>query len=403
MSRRPKHSARRAPCSLPARQERRRVRLLQLSTSSEILFLHLPNAAAADMLKWLAERTRALPSPAATARRTNRESTFPWMYVGFGLAIFAALYALANWGEDSASEQRPIASKGSVSTIPFDGQRAFGYLRDLCAIGPRVAGTEGMQRQQTYLQSHFEKLGAKVTRQPFLARHPQTGKSTQLANLIVEWHPDRQERLLLCAHYDTRPFPDQDPFDKQGIFLGANDGASGTALLCELGNVISKIDTRYGIDFVLFDGEELVFDGARDPYFLGSEHFAREYAANPPAHRYQCGILLDMVADANLQILPELNSKRTPAQRQIVNQVWSIARELGVREFLFGNGHEIRDDHLPLNEIAKIPTIDIIDFDYPAPRSPSYWHTTRDVPENCSPQSLAKVGWVIKTWLERYK
>jgi hypothetical protein len=123
----------------------------------------------------------------------------------------------------------------------------------------------------------------------------------------------------------------------------------------------------------------------------------------PPAHRYKCGILLDMVADAQLQLFPEENSKRTPAQRQVLNEVWGIAKELGVREFLFGRGHEVRDDHLALNEIAKIPTIDIIDFDYPAPRMPSHWHTTRDVPENCSPLSLAKVGWVIKTWLERQK
>jgi glutaminyl-peptide cyclotransferase len=174
-------------------------------------------------------------------------------------------------------------------------------------------------------------------------------------------------------------------------------------LLCELGHSIPELKTGFGIDFVLFDGEELVYDGNRDPFFLGSEHFAREYVANPPGHQYRCGILLDMVGDAQLQLYRETNSMRTPAQRQIVNDIWAIARELGVREFLNGPGHEVRDDHLPLNEIARIPTIDIIDFDYPAARGVNYWHTTQDVPEKCSPQSLAKVGWVVKTWLERVK
>jgi len=140
-----------------------------------------------------------------------------------------------------------------------------------------------------------------------------------------------------------------------------------------------------------------------DPYFLGSEHFAHEYIANPPGHRYRAGVLLDMVGDAQLQLPWEVNSMRTREQKQIVNDIWGIARDLGVREFLTRSGPEVRDDHLALNDIAKIPTIDIIDFEYPTPRGVSYWHTTQDVPEKCSPLSLAKVGWVLKTWLERQK
>jgi len=174
-------------------------------------------------------------------------------------------------------------------------------------------------------------------------------------------------------------------------------------LLCELAQSMPTLKTKYGVDFVLFDGEELVFDRNRDPYFLGSEHFAREYVAKPPPYQYKCGVLFDMVGDAQLQIYRETNSMRTPQQRQIVNDIWGIARELGVREFIATSGHEIRDDHLALNDIAHIPSIDIIDFDYPNARGQGYWHTTQDVPEKCSPLSLAKVGWVTKTWLERVK
>jgi glutaminyl-peptide cyclotransferase len=339
----------------------------------------------------------------AKNRVSPRAASFPWSYVVLASICLIALLALAINNNTTEAWQRPATSKLKQADIPFGGDRAYQYLKDICAIGPRVSGTEGMARQQAYLKSHFEKLGGRVTLQEFNARHPQTGQDVHLANLIVQWHPDRKDRVLLCAHYDTRPFPDQDPVDRRGQFVGANDGASGTALLCELANMMPELKTKVGVDFVLFDGEELVYDGNRDPYFLGSEHFAREYIASPPAYRYRAGVLLDMVGDAQLQLLREVNSMRTPQQKQIVNDIWGIARDLGVREFLFGQGHEVRDDHLALNEIAKIPTIDIIDFDYPVARGVSYWHTTQDVPEKCSPLSLAKVGWVLKTWLERLK
>lgn len=325
----------------------------------------------------------------------------------FGIVVtalcVAALAGLAVWNVPGGAGQRPAVSKLQLSDIPFDGQRAYAHLKALCALGPRPSGSEGMRRQQAYLQAHFEQLGGRVQFQRFTARHPLSGQPVEMANLIVEWHPDRKERILLCTHYDTRPLPDQDPVDPQGIFLGANDGASGTALLCELGQAMPALQGRYGVDFVFFDGEELVYDGARDPYFLGSQHFAREYVAQPPAHRYVWGVLLDMVGDAQLQIYREVNSLRTPAQRELVRQIWQVAQELGVREFIPATRHEVRDDHLPLNEIARIPTIDIIDFDYPTLRGPSYWHTTQDVPEKCSPLSLAKVGWVLQRWLEQLR
>lgn len=326
-----------------------------------------------------------------------------WWYLPLAVGCAVGLGTLAWWGRPAGSGQRPGASRLTLADIPFNGQRAYDHLKDLCAFGPRISGSEGMRRQQAYLKAHFEALGGRVRLQPFSARHPLTGQPVELANLIVEWHPDRKERVLLCTHYDTRPLPDQDPIDPRGIFLGANDGGSGTALLCELGRAMPSLSGRYGVDFVFFDAEELVYDGARDPYFLGSQHFAREYAAQPPAHRYVWGVLLDMVGDAQLQIYREVNSLRTPAQRELVRQIWQVAAELGVREFIPATRHEVRDDHLPLNEIAKIPTIDIIDFDYPAPRGASYWHTTQDVPEKCSALSLAKVGWVLRQWLTQLR
>jgi len=317
--------------------------------------------------------------------------------------ICLALLGFALWNNGSlAWSQRPADSRLKLADIPVNGERAYGYLKDICALGPRVSGTPGMQKQQELLKSHFEKLGGRVTLQAFEARHPLEGTKVPMANMLVEWHPERKDRILFCCHYDTRPFPDEDPVNTRGVFVGANDGASGAALMMELAHDMAALKCRYGVDFLLFDGEELVYRQS-DPYFLGSEEFARSYVANPPAHKYKWGVLVDMIGDAQLQIFREENSMKSLPTRQLVADIWGVARDLGVKEFVSVTRYEIRDDHLALNSVARIPTIDIIDFEYPTARGPNYWHTTQDIPENCSALSLAKVGWVLRTWLERVK
>jgi len=256
-----------------------------------------------------------------------------------------------------------------------------------------------MEAQQKLLADHFEKLGAKVEFQRFRAKHPSGQGEVPMANLIVRWNPDRKERILLCAHYDTLPYPMRDPVDRQGVFVGANDGGSGVALLMELGREIAQgadstlRDAPVGIDFVFFDGEEYIFD-ERDEFFLGSSHFAREYVRSKPPYRYRWGVLLDMVGDRDLQIFEEQHSVRWRDTRPLVGQIWGTAARLGVRDFIPAMKYDIRDDHVPLHDIGKIPVCDIIDFDYPA------WHTRADTVEQCSALSLAKVGWVLQEWLK---
>lgn len=287
-------------------------------------------------------------------------------------------------------EGKAEAAAPRYTEIPFDGAAAMAHLESLCKIGPRPSGSEGMRVQQDALEKYFTGLGAKVVRQKFQARHPLDGSAVELANLIISWNPDSRERFLLCAHYDTRPFPDRDPVNPRGKFVGANDGAAGTAILMELGRHMAALKSRRGVDFVLFDGEELVFS-ERDRYFLGSEYFAQNYRADPPTHRYRQGVLLDLVGDKDLHLPQEQYSVRyAPA---VVGDVWGIARRLNVAEFHQVLGQAVRDDHLPLNEIAHIPTADIIDFDYP------HWHTEGDLPDKCSAGSLEKVGRVVHEWL----
>lgn len=280
---------------------------------------------------------------------------------------------------------------------PLDALRAFRYLEQICAIGPRPSGSPGMLKQQELVQRHFEQLGGKVHLQKFHARNPLGGANMALANVIVEWHPERQERILLCAHYDTRPLPDRDPDPAQrraGVFIGANDGASGVAVLMELAHLVPELDGNIGVDFVLFDAEELVYVDGRDPYFLGSTWFARQYSRQPPPHKYRWGVLLDMVGDRNLEVYQEQHSVAWRDTRPLVKEIWATAGRLNIDEFIPRAKYKIQDDHLPLRNIGKIPTCDIIDYDY------VYWHTTMDTPQQCSPASLAKVGWVVYEWLK---
>ena len=264
-----------------------------------------------------------------------------------------------------------------------------------------MSGSEGMLQQQELIYQHFDGLGGKVSYQRFTTSHPLSGKELPLANMIVEWRPEAKERILLCAHYDTRPLPDRDPNPRRarkGVFLGANDGASGVALLMELGHHVKYLPEGYGLDFVFFDAEELVYYDHRDPYFLGSTYFAEQYRDKPPQFRYVSGLLFDMVADAKLSIYQEGYSVSWPATREIVKEVWNTAQRVGVKEFIPRARQPIQDDHLPLNRIANIPVIDIIDFEYPDP-SNRYWHTTSDTPGRCSGASLEKVGRVTIAWL----
>lgn len=287
-----------------------------------------------------------------------------------------------------------------VDKSKLSAGRAKRYLDQICKIGKRVSGTEGMAKQQKLLADHFREHGAEVNLQKFDLPHPVTGRPTRFGNLIVTWHPKAKKRILIACHYDTRPYPDRDLRDPKGLFIGANDGASGVALLMEMAHHMKTAKTKYGVDFIFFDGEELIYaDPNRrketdktENYFLGSKHFAKTYRDQPPEHTYVAGVVVDMVGDRNLRIYMEINSLRYAPT--VTRSIWKAASDIGVREFVRRQKHEVTDDHIPLNTIARIPTCDIIDFDYP------HWHTTKDVPAKCSGTSLVKVGRVLMKWMQ---
>lgn len=306
-----------------------------------------------------------------------------------GVSSLAGLAGCGRFFANGASGESANDQKG------FDARRSKKYLDAVCRLGPRPSGSKGMLAQQKMIIKHFEDLGAKIGKQKFTRPHPVTGERVDMVNLIVTWQPESKTRVLLGCHYDTRPYPDQDPRNPRGTFLGANDGASGVALFMEFGHQMKRLKPTYGVDFVFFDAEEFIFE--KDPpnlkgYFLGSKHFATEYAKGAMKHKYVYGIIADMVADRDLNIYIEKNSlKHAP---DLTMSIWDVAKKLRIHEFIRSAEREVDDDHIPLNEIAKIPTCDIIDIDYP------HWHTTRDTPAQCSGASLGKVGRVLMRWLE---
>lgn len=309
-----------------------------------------------------------------------------------------------------SEQKKPVVMLTGGQTAdknPIDGERAFGFLERICALGPRITGSDAMKSQQQLLAKHFNRLEGNVRMQGFRFPHPLNGSPTTGTNMIVEWHPDRKDRILICVHYDTRPQGDNPevPRHQRGdIFLGANDGASGAALLMELAYQMPKLESRYGVDFLLVDAEEYVFSNSpRARYFWGSEFFARDYVQNPPEYRYRKGVVLDMIGDRHLQIYQDRNSVWWRDTRPVTQEIWAVAKKLGVKEFIPRTHPKmrvpIRDDHLMLHNIGKIPTCEIIDFDYPKFPVNRYWHTADDTPDRCSGTSLAKVGWVMLEWL----
>lgn len=305
-------------------------------------------------------------------------------------------------GADPQDKKTDFATgNGQPAAIPFDSERAMKYLKQLCDIGPRVSGSVGMKKQQALVEKHFKDLGATVTRQEFKARQRSKREDVAMTNLIVTWHPDRTRRVLLCAHYDTRPLADQEANRANWTrpFLSANDGTGGLALLMELGHHMKNVKSEFGIDFVLFDGEEYVFDtgpNGADKYFFGSEHFAEEYSRtrNTRKYRYDAGVLMDLCTAKGAQLKVEAHSYRYAPQ--LVDQVWGVAKALGAKSFVYKEGYSVLDDHIALNE-AGIPTIDVIDFDYP------HWHKLSDTPDKISGEQMAEVAKVLTTWVQRIK
>jgi hypothetical protein len=264
----------------------------------------------------------------------------------------------------------------------FDAERAFLDLERQCEFGPRVPGSEAHRRMEDWLVSILQSSTDEVVVDTF-SLEVDTDPIPVLRNYIARINPDSKRRILLSAHYDTRPVADRDPdvSKRDQPILGANDGASGVAVLIELARQFHERRPKVGVDLVFFDGEDYGEDA--DRMLLGSRRFAAENSDYRPLF----GILVDMVGDRDLNLYQEIYSVQ--GSPETVRRVWSLAGQLGFDEqFISYPRYAVMDDHVPLLE-AGIRCINIIDFDYP------YWHTTGDTPDKCSAESLEIVGTVL--------
>lgn len=277
----------------------------------------------------------------------------------------------------------------SVNTPPaFDSDRAYGYLVKQVEFGPRVPGSDAWRNCRANFNEFFNGIGLDVDSQVFSFHDPYSGRDLPLVNVIVRYRGGQPNDLpiVLMAHWDSRPRADYatNPDLVDQPIDGANDGASGVAVLMELAQMVTEQKAPSNVDFVLVDGEDWGKSGDVDYYLLGSKHFA--VAGDGIRGKYRFGIVVDMVGDRDQRILREGFSQRFEAP--LNDMVWKAARELGVTTFADSVSQDILDDHLSL-ATAGVPAIDVIDFDY------RYWHTELDTPDKCSPESLGNVGRVL--------
>lgn len=291
----------------------------------------------------------------------------------------------------------------AVATGPeFSADSAYAYCAAQCDFGPRLMNTEAHDKCGDWIEQQFRHFGMAVSRQETVVKG-YDGTPLNCRNIIASFRPGTKERVLLCAHWDSRPWADNDPDSTnwRKPVMGANDGASGVAVMLEVARLLQHADSiNVGVDFVCFDAEDWGtpqwsdVTPDTDPWALGAQYWAEK--AHKEGYKARFGILLDMVGGAGSTFYREAVSQQYAST--IVEKVWAAAKVAGYSSFFpDADGGMITDDHVPVNEKANIPTIDIIPF-YANCEQSSFgptWHTVNDTMENIDRNTLKAVGQTV--------
>ena len=289
--------------------------------------------------------------------------------------------------------------KSNLSSPVFDPDSAYAFVERQVQFGPRVPNTEAHKACARYLTFELERFGAKVYVQEAVLTAYNDDR-LQASNIIGVFNPEQTRRVLLFAHWDSRPYSDQDP-DVNNHFKpidGADDGASGVGVLLEIARQIGIQGIGIGIDIIFFDAEDygepvFAYNNQQDTYCLGAQFWAK----NPhvPDYKAEYGILLDMVGSKNATFYRESYSLEYAAP--IVERVWNTARNIGYGKFFVNaSGGGVTDDHLYVNKGRGIPSINIINYDPNTyHRFGSYWHTQQDTMDNIDRETLKAVGQTV--------
>lgn len=299
----------------------------------------------------------------------------------------------------SKTVAKPTVQKQEIVVPSFNADSAYNYVKKQLDFGPRVPESKAHAQCAEWFIDFFKDKADTVYVQNFRTRL-YNGKGIDGKNIIASFNPQAKKRILLGAHWDSRPFADHDPDEKNWNtpIDGANDGASGVGVLMEVARVLKENPMSTGIDIILFDLEDYgapqyLNHMTNDDWALGSQYWSK----NPHVFNYRAyfGILLDMVGAPNPKFPKEYYSQQFAPS--LSNDVWRIARELGYSDYFTNEiGHPINDDHIYVNVNANIPMIDIIHLEnneessfYP------YWHTLKDNIEQIDPKTLGMVGDVV--------
>lgn len=299
-------------------------------------------------------------------------------FIIFLITLISFLLTMAETSAINPGQKNP-------ETFDFSGRRAYELIKKQCAFGPRAPETPGHDKCRRFIRRELESLGLKVHELPFYSHVALLGKKVRGVNIMAEYTGDNatSEILALSAHWDTRPVAekDPDPAMRRVPIPGANDGASGTAVLLELARVVTEMGYEGRLLFIFFDLEDSGIQGNPDTWCLGSTHFAENHLDEYPI---EAGINFDMIGDRDLKVQPELFMlKKAP---EMTRDFFNLAEKSA--PFHFSSKpleYVITDDHTSFLK-KNISYINLIDFNYP------HWHTQEDTPDKCSPISLQIIG-----------
>lgn len=312
-------------------------------------------------------------------------------------AVISLVLLVASCGNLKKQTTDESASLQPVGPV-FCADSAYLYCQAQCDFGPRTMNSKAHDDCEKWIISKFESFGMQVTPQKAVLKG-YDGTSLNSTNIIASYRPDLTDRVLLCAHWDSRPWADNDPDEAnwKTPVMAANDGASGVAVMLEIARLLSKDTLQLGVDFICFDAEdwgvpqwnEDNFDS--DSWALGAQYWSTNL--HKKGYRARFGILLDMVGGQGAQFYKEAMSVQYA--NHVVEKVWRAAQVVGYGSmFPSQQGTGVTDDHISVNTKAKIPTIDIIPY-YPNCEQSSFgptWHTVNDDMEHIDKNTLQAVG-----------
>ena len=321
------------------------------------------------------------------------------------LGIFIALVACENGGKPAQTTTTQKTERKNVVVPAFNGDSAYYFVKKQCDFGPRVPGTVAHQECAEWIVETLKGYSDTVFVQDFKTRI-YDGKGIDGKNIIASFNPNAKKRIIVAAHWDSRPYADHDSDEKNwnNPIDGANDGASGCGIMMEMARVMKNHRTsdNIGIDLIFFDLEDYGAPKWADAslhddlaWGLGSQYWSKKPHVSGYSAYY--GILLDMVGASNPRFPKEYYSQRDAAW--VLNKVWRTAREMGYDEYFVNEiGDPINDDHIYMNHYAGIPTIDIIHLTGDEDRTSSFyphWHTINDNIEQIDRKTLQMVGNVV--------